>query len=124
MLKTIAPLAAAMLAAGAAHGQAQTPTTAQSSAPAREEAVPLDQADIAVVLTARADHVRFHGPPQASIRLYAQPGGQVEAAYEPGLLPRIIRPTVTYSDIEVSYIGAALLAASEEPQREPPATPR
>lgn len=115
------------LAAGIAFAVSGAQAQSQVRSPAPDtldRPVPLEQADIAVVLTARADKVRFHGPPQASIRLYAEPGGSIEAKYEPGLLPRVIRPTVTYSNVQVSYIGGVLLAASPDAADadRPPAT--
>ena len=115
------------LGAWEARAQSAPPAAPPEPAPANAAPVALDEADVAVVFTVRADRVRFDGPPEASLRLYAEPGGQVEAKYEPGLLPRIISPTVTYSNVELSYVGAALLAASEAPAPaapESPATPR
>jgi hypothetical protein len=117
--------AAATLAATATQAQPAPPAPAAPPA-AAQQPVPLDRADIAIVLTARADRATFDGPPRASVTLYAEPGGRTEARYDRGLLPRVLSPNVTYSNIEVSYVGAALLAASAEAKRAPEAgaTPR
>lgn len=103
--------AAALPFAAASQPAAPPPAPERSVVTTTSGDAALLGADIAIVLTAHADTVRFDGPPQASITLSASPGGQAAAAYDPGLLARVIQPTRVYRDVDVTLTGAARIDA-------------
>jgi hypothetical protein len=65
--------------------------------------------DVEIVVTVRAEELRFDCEPETSVRVYSDPPGWEERTSARHNLPDQIEPGVTYKDIEVAWRVAARL---------------
>ena len=111
-MKPAIPAAALAFALLAAPAFAQTPPEPPAPAgPQGRQAIEIDlaEADIALLVTLHADQVRFEDVPRADVRLWAEPGGEVQQEFRRPSLPRPLQPAVTYRDVNVELDAAARL---------------